>query len=165
MITMPKRARQPRPSDFEIADRLHSAAIHLLRRLRSEDAESGLSAPRMSALSVIVFAGPVSIGELAAAEQVRAPTMTRLVRDLERARLVQRVSSPDDGRVQIVRPTARGRRLLIEGRRRRVARLAEALSQLPRQDRKHLAHASRLLEILARPASRSGDETAPAPRR
>jgi DNA-binding MarR family transcriptional regulator len=150
---MSNRQRQPRPADFETADRLHSAAIHLLRRLRTEDAEAGLTAPRMSALSVIVFAGPLSIGELAAAEQVRAPTMTRLVRDLERANLVKRVSASHDGRVQIVRATARGRRLLIEGRRRRVARLAEALSELPVADREQLARASRLLELLARPSS------------
>jgi DNA-binding MarR family transcriptional regulator len=107
----------------------------------------------MSALSVIVFAGPLSIGELASAEQVRAPTMTRLVRDLERANLVKRVSAAHDGRMQIVQATARGRRILIEGRRRRVARLAEALSELPLGDREQLARASRLLERLARPSS------------
>jgi DNA-binding MarR family transcriptional regulator len=150
---MSNRQRQPRPADFETADRLHSAAIHLLRRLRTEDAEAGLTAPRMSALSVIVFAGPLSIGELASAEQVRAPTMTRLVRDLERANLVKRVSAAHDGRMQIVQATARGRRILIEGRRRRVARLAEALSELPLGDREQLARASRLLERLARPSS------------
>src|SRR3954469_5829393 len=62
-----------------VADRLHSAAIHLLRRLRAADAASGLTAPRLSALSVVVFGGPQTITSLAAAEQVRLPTMTRLV--------------------------------------------------------------------------------------
>ena len=62
-----------------LADVLHSAAIHLLRKLRREDAASGLNAPRLSALSVVVFAGPVTLGELAGAEQVRPPTMTRIV--------------------------------------------------------------------------------------
>ncbi len=49
----------------ELADRLHSAAIHLLRRLRREDDASGLPAPQLSALSVIVFGGPIAIGALA----------------------------------------------------------------------------------------------------
>ncbi|MDQ3996553.1 MAG: hypothetical protein M3303_05995, partial [Gemmatimonadota bacterium] len=89
---MPTRSARPRggaaavaadDAATELADRLHSAAIHLLRRLRREDARTGLSGPRLSALSVVVFAGPLTLGELAAAEQVRPPTMTRLVRALE----------------------------------------------------------------------------------
>ena len=67
-----------------VADRLHSAAIHLLRRLRREDDASGQSAPRLSALSVLVFGGPQTIGALAAAEQVRVPTMSRVVAALGR---------------------------------------------------------------------------------
>ena len=82
------------PSARAVADRLHSAAIHLLRRLRSEDAASGLTAPRLSALSVLVFGGPRSIGDLAAAEQVRPPTISRLVRELERDGLVTRTVHP-----------------------------------------------------------------------
>src|SRR5919199_1876113 len=85
------------PARRAVADRLHSAAIHLLRRLRKVDEASGLSAPRLSALSVLVFAGPRTLGELAAAEQVRPPTMTRLVRALERSGLVTREHDPDDG--------------------------------------------------------------------
>ena len=66
-----------------IAERLHSVAIRLLRRLRKTDAASGLPGPKLSALSVLVFGGPQTLKELAAAEQVRAPTMSRLVADLE----------------------------------------------------------------------------------
>ena len=150
---MTMRRRQPSAADFETADRLHSSAIHLLRRLRAEDSEAGLSAPRMSALSVLVFGGPHSIGQLAAAEQVSAPTMTRMIRDLEHKRLVARVSASHDARIQMVRATALGRKLLIEGRRRRVARLAEALTDLPAVEREQLAQASYLLERLARPPS------------
>src|SRR2546425_5154883 len=73
-----------------IADRLHSAAIHVLRRLRVEDKAIGLSGPRASALSVIVFRGPIAMGALAEAEQVRPPTITRLVASLERVGLVRR---------------------------------------------------------------------------
>src|ERR1051325_3298626 len=96
---MPSRARQSaRPRGFATADRLHSAAIHLLRSLRTEDRSSGLSGPRLSALSVIVFAGPIAMSALAAAEQVRPPTMTRLVAELERRGLVERERDPDDHR-------------------------------------------------------------------
>ena len=81
-----------------MADRLHSAAIHLLRRLRVEDEALGISAPRLSALSVLVFAGPRRVGELAEAEQVEPPTMTRLVDGMERDGYVVRGPDPDDRR-------------------------------------------------------------------
>src|ERR1700729_2528314 len=81
-----------------IADQLHSAAIHLLRRLRKEDEGGGLNAPRLSALSVIVFGGPMTLGDLAAAEQVRPPTMTRIVQALETQMLITRQRDPADGR-------------------------------------------------------------------
>ena len=77
-----------------MADRLHSAAIHLLRRLRVEDEALGISAPRLSALSVLVFAGPRRVGELAEAEQVEPPTMTRLVDGMERDGYVARAARP-----------------------------------------------------------------------
>src|SRR5258707_1591024 len=87
----------PAPAPRAVADRLHSAAIHLLRRLRVEDKAMGLSGPRTSALSVIVFRGPVTMSALAEAEQVRRPTMTRLVDGLERRGLVRPVGQPSDG--------------------------------------------------------------------
>lgn len=77
----------------DLADQIHSVSIHLLRKLRREDRGSGLSAPRLSALSVIVFAGPVTLGALATAEQVRPPTMTRIVNALEAQDLVTRVKT------------------------------------------------------------------------
>ncbi len=113
-----------------VADRLHSAAIHLLRRLRAEDDELGISPPRLSALSVVVFAGPLQIGALAAAEGVAAPTMTRLVDGLERDGLVVRRPDPVDGRVVVVRATAKGSRVLRRGRARRVETLARGLRGL-----------------------------------
>jgi DNA-binding MarR family transcriptional regulator len=120
------------PSDTatELADRLHSAAIHLLRRLRREDARTGLSGPRLSTLSVVVFAGPLTLGELAAAEQVKPPTMTRLVRALELRGLVAREADENDGRVVRLRATAKGRTLMAEGRARRVRALAEGFETL-----------------------------------
>lgn len=164
---MPTRARPARASSTrrsasspqatstvqETADRLHSAAIHLLRRLRREDDASGLTAPRLSALSVVVFGGPLTLGELAAAEQVRPPSMTRIVAALEREGLVRRVADAADGRVVRVAATARGRRVLTEGRARRVATLAERLAQLPEEERSLLARAAELLELVSRGAA------------
>jgi len=136
------------PPARTIADRLHSAAIHLLRRLRVEDKAIGLSGPRASALSVIVFRGPIAMGTLADAEQVRAPTMTRLVTSLEQAGLVRRVCDRNDGRVQLVAATAAGRRLLNKGRERRVARLLSGIAQLSVEDQRVLARAAELMEGL-----------------
>jgi DNA-binding MarR family transcriptional regulator len=133
------------------ADRLHSAAIRLLRRLRLLDDASGLSAPRLSALSVIVFRGPLTLTALAAAEQVRPPTITRLVQELERGGLVERLPDPVDRRVTRVRATAEGKRLLDAGRRARVEFLARALARLPPRDRTLLGKAADVLGRLVYP--------------
>jgi DNA-binding MarR family transcriptional regulator len=132
------------------ADRLHSAAIHLLRRLRRQDDASGLTAPRLSALSVVVFGGPLTIGALAAAEHVRPPTMTRTVAALEAAGLVVREPSPDDGRAALVRATAAGSDLLRAGRSRRVDALAAQFAALPPDEVETLARAAQIMERLAR---------------
>src|SRR5256885_7832613 len=96
------------PSVVELADHLHSTAIHLLRRLRREDDASGLPGPQLSALSVIVFGGPITLGALATAEQVRPPTITKLVAALEERGLVTREVDPTDRRIARVTATARG---------------------------------------------------------
>ena len=128
------------------ADRLHSAAIHLLRRLRREDARTGLSAPRLSALSVVVFGGPLTLGELANAEQVRPPTMTRLVSALEDEGLVTREPDASDGRLTRIRATARGRTLLMRGRAWRVAALSAEVRALTEADRDVVERAVEILE-------------------
>ena len=91
----------------EVAGRLHSTAIRLLRTLRREDDGSGLSAPRLSALSVVVFAGPLSLAELAAAEQVQPPTMSRIVDALVERGLVTREAKPGDRRSVEISATQR----------------------------------------------------------
>jgi DNA-binding MarR family transcriptional regulator len=135
-----------------VADRLHSAAIHLLRRLRSEDDALGISSPRLSALSVVVFGGPLQIGDLAAAEGVAAPTMTRLVDGLQRDGLVRRETDPDDGRRVRVRATPKGTRVLRRGRARRVRALAGGLDALDRRELDDLIRGVAVLErVLRRP--------------
>lgn len=147
----PHRARPAATAETsDLADRLHSAAIHLLRRLRREDDASGLPAPQLSALSVIVFGGPITLGALAVAEQVRPPTITRLVEKLESAGLVKRTSDATDKRVSRVEATARGAKLLHDGRRRRVASLTASLASLPVGERTAIAKALPVLEKVVR---------------
>ncbi len=134
----------------QLADRLHSVAIHLLRRVRHQDDASGLTAPKLSALSVLVFGGPRTLGALAAAEQVRPPTMSALVAHLEREGLVTRRRASADAREVLVEPTAQAERLLREGRRRRTAWLAQRLVGLPDDDRAALERAAELLEAVVR---------------
>ena len=134
------------PATEQMAARLHSSAIRLLRMLRREDEGSGLSAPRLSALSVIVFAGPLSLAELAAAEQVRPPTMSRIVDALLAAGLVTREAAPGDRRSVRIAATGEGVRLLEAGRARRVQALTERLSKLPESERRALARAVEILE-------------------
>ncbi len=131
-----------------VADGLHRAAIHLLRQVRREDPVSGLSPARISALSVLVFGGPRSLSELAAAEQVRPPTMSRLVQALEAQGLVERRADPEDGRAIRLLATEAGRDLLAQARRRRIERLAAALNNLALPELRVLQEAVELLSSL-----------------
>jgi len=134
------------PEGFETADRLHSAAIHLLRRLRVRDRESGVGPAQLSALSVLVFGGPRSLGELADAEQVRPPTMSRIVAGLERAGLVKRRKTEDGRRVRL-EASAKGMKILQEGRKLRVESLAKAVYMLSGREQHQLVE---LVELLQR---------------
>jgi DNA-binding MarR family transcriptional regulator len=131
---------------LEAADRFHSAAIHALRHVRREDPATGLGAARLSALSVLVFGGPRTLGELAAAEQVRPPTMTSIVRALEAGGYVRRASDPNDGRVARVSATRKGEQVLQRGRRRRVERLARRLAKLEPHEVATIRGAAELIE-------------------
>jgi DNA-binding MarR family transcriptional regulator len=131
-----------------LADRLHSAAIHLLRRVATVDAGSGLSPARLSALSVIVYGGPLTMSALARAERVSAATISSTVSGLEAADLVQRRREGRDARTVLVEATSKGRDVLTEGRRRRVAVLATALDTLTPADRTALASGLDALEKL-----------------
>jgi DNA-binding MarR family transcriptional regulator len=133
-----------------LADRLHSAAIHLLRGVRREDAAAGLPPAQLSALSVLVFGGPSTLGRLAEAEQVRPPTMSRIVAALEAAGLVERAPHPDDARSMLLSATTVGRDVLVAGRRRRVGVLEARLRALPARDLAALARAAEVLTRVSR---------------
>jgi DNA-binding MarR family transcriptional regulator len=138
-------------STRDVADRLHSAAIHLLRRARRSDPLTGVSAAQLSALSVLM-AGPRTVGELAAAEQVRPPTMTRLVQEMERAGLVKREADPSDARVVRIRWTVKGERVLRRGRELRIAALDARVRTLPAAEVALLERAVGIIEHLVRDA-------------
>ena len=129
---------------------LHTALIRTLRLLRRTDRATGLSAARLSALSVIVFGGPLSLTALAEAEQVALPSASRLVGELEREGWVERRADASDARAVRLRATAKGRRLMTEGRRARLQALSAAIARLPAADRARLADAVPALEALAR---------------
>jgi DNA-binding MarR family transcriptional regulator len=130
----------------EIADGLHSAAIHLLRHVRKRDQESGLTPSRLSALSVIVFGAPISMGTLARAEGVRSPTMTGIVAGLEAAGLVTRASHPEDQRSTLIEATPAGHRLLAEARERRLQEMDQLLAPASGAELEALSSATTFLE-------------------
>jgi DNA-binding MarR family transcriptional regulator len=130
-----------------IADRLHSTAIHLLRRLRKQDVATGEGPARLSALSVLVFGGPKTLGELAAAEQVKPPTMSRIVAGLEQSRLVRVIRDPLDARRMHVHATVKGTKLLQKGRQMRIEYLASRMKGLTSEE---LAALGEAVEILSR---------------
>jgi DNA-binding MarR family transcriptional regulator len=136
------------PDVLSVADRLHSAAIHLLRRVRKQDAATGEGPARLSALSVLVFGGPKTLGELAAAEQVKPPTMSRIVAGLARSRLIEITSDPNDARRMRIRATKRGDRLLQKGRQLRIRYLASHLDALSPNDLAKLGEAVEILQRL-----------------
>jgi DNA-binding MarR family transcriptional regulator len=133
---------------LDLADGLHSASVRLLRRVRLEDQRSGLSPARLSALSVLAFAGPLPVGRLAAAEGVRSPTMTGIVNGLVEQGLAERRSAASDQRTVEVTITPKGRKLFNAARRRRVEAVAELLHPLDAGSREDLRRAVGILREL-----------------
>lgn len=142
------KSRKRERDALALADQLHSAAIHLLRHLRKEDDASGLSAPRLSALSVVVFGGPMTLGQLARAEQVKPPTMTRIVTGLEKDGLVRRGCDKRDRRLTRIHATPKGQKVLVAGRARRVELLASAVKRLGATELAELGRGVQLLRQL-----------------
>jgi DNA-binding MarR family transcriptional regulator len=143
-----KKKMQAAADPREVADRLHSAAIHLLRRVRRQDVASGLGPARLSALSAVVFGGPCSLQQLAAAEQVKPPTMSRIVAALEDQRLLTRAADARDGRKILLHATAKGVALMQRGRKRRIEYLVQQLQRLSQADMRQLADATGILQNL-----------------
>jgi len=137
------------------ADRLHSASIHLLRRAATADAGMRLDGPRASLLSVLVFAGPQTMGRLAEMERVTPAAITKLVTALERAGLATRVRDGSDRRVVRVEATEEGKELLLRGRAARVRVIERLLVGVSKEDLATLDRAARILDERLR-APRAG---------
>ena len=131
------------------AERLHSIALHLMRGLRRQDDALGVGPARLSALSVLL-SGPKTMSELAGAEQVRLPTMTRIVSGLEDQRLARRVPHPTDRRSVLVEMTQGGAETIARGKALRVERLATSLRALDPAELSRIEEALDVLERVAR---------------
>jgi DNA-binding MarR family transcriptional regulator len=146
----------PPASPTELAARLASLGTVLRRQIARADAGDGLSRARLSALSLLVLGGPRTLGELATAEGVRPPTMTRLVTAMEADGLLERHPNPADGRSIIVAATAAGEAQLDLGRARQLAPLAGSIEALDDDGRRALGEAAELIARLLRGASWTG---------
>jgi len=147
--------KNSRPEVVALADSLHSAAIHLLRLVRTEDRATGIGPAQLSALSVLVFGGSMSLRRLAAIEQVRPPTMVRIVQGLVEHRLAVTRADPSDARKIRISATRRGRSLMLSARRRRVQVLARTLALRPDDERRRLQQATEILRSLISSATES----------
>jgi DNA-binding MarR family transcriptional regulator len=130
---------------FRVAEAVHASAIRVLRMVRTEDTKSGIGPAQLSALSVLVFLGPKTMGELADTEQVKPPTMSRIVDGLVRQGLAERAVQARDRRSLRIAATPKGRRLLLAGRARRVRALAKRFDALTQHDLTVLQNAAQLL--------------------
>lgn len=146
---MPTKASGQTAREREVADRLHSAAIHLLRRARRGDPLTGATPAQLSALSVLM-SGPKTLGDLAAAEQVRPPTISRLTAEMERIGLIRRLADPDDARVVRAEMTAKGRRVLGKGRELRIADIEGRVRRLDNSAVETLEKAVKVIEGMLR---------------
>lgn len=148
--------KTPSTTDRRTALALNAGAIHLLRALDRVDREAGLTPARLSALSVLVFGGPCSLGDLARTEQVAGPTMTRIVDGLAALGLAEREQDPDDRRAVRVVPTDAGTALMLRAREGRVEVIAGALQGLTGAERRLLAAAAPLLDQVAHAVRAAG---------
>jgi DNA-binding MarR family transcriptional regulator len=131
----------------ELASELRFAVMRLSRRLR-QHAPEDITPSQLSALSVIARDGSLTLRQLAEAERVQPPTITRVVDMLEQKGLATRVPSEEDRRVAFVEPTPAGRALVDTIRRRRDAYLAGRLRTFTGEERELLERAAKLLERL-----------------
>ena len=137
-------------SDSGLASSLRVSVARLHRRLRTEDVDDlGVSVGGVAVMSVLYRRGEQTIGQLALAERVQPPSMTRTVSCLERDGLVERHPHPTDGRQVVVRLSEAGQELLAAERRRRDAWLAQRLRELTPDERAVLRQAAPILDRLA----------------
>lgn len=140
----------PNPDPEVVADRIHSAAIHLLRSLKGKDKVLGVSPAQLSALSVLYFLGALTITRLAAAEGVKLPTISRLVKDMVRLGLVMRERAENDARSSFISITPKGKALFERGRTARLMAITGAFRNLTDENLETLDQAATLMENAAK---------------
>ena len=139
----------PAPTDTALASSLRLAVMRLARRMRSERPDDSLTLTQLAALATLERHGPLTPRELAAAERVSPPSLTRIAASLEAAGLVTRADHPSDGRQVLLAASPAGAALVREDRRRRDAWLAQRLGDLPPEELEVLRRAAVVLERLA----------------
>src|SRR5438270_6143943 len=135
-----------RLSNAQLAEHLRVAITRLTRRLRQTRPMGELTQNQISVLASLELAGAMTPRELAEAERVQPPTMTKVLARLEERGLVQRAPHPTDGRQVLLSATDAGRAVLVEQRRVKAEWLAARLAQLPETDRAVLARAAAILD-------------------
>jgi DNA-binding MarR family transcriptional regulator len=138
-------------TDTGLAERLRLAVTRLARRLRQHGDPGDASPTQLSALATIERRGPITLGDLAAAERVQPPTITAAIDRLEGQGLVRRRTDEADRRVVHVEITGAGRKLLARNRSRKTAYLAKRLDALSAEEHATLAEATAILDRLLEP--------------
>ena len=147
---MPPTVESVSRSDAGLASSLRVSVARLHRRLRTEDVDDlGVSVGGVAVLALLYREGERTVGQLASAERVQPPSMTRTVSCLEADGYVERFAHPTDGRQVLVRLSDKGRDLLAAERRRRDAWLACRLRELTAEERAVLRQAAPILEKLS----------------
>jgi DNA-binding MarR family transcriptional regulator len=147
---MPPTVESVSRSDAGLASSLRVSVARLHRRLRTEDVDDlGVSVGGVAVMSLLYRRGEQTVGQLAAAERVQPPSMTRTVTCLERDGYVTRHPHPTDGRQVVVRLSEAGQELLAAERRRRDAWLTRHLRELTPEERALLRAAAPVLERLS----------------
>jgi DNA-binding MarR family transcriptional regulator len=131
-----------------LASDLRMAVARLARQLRHQGAQEDATPSQLAALATLYHRSPITVGELAAIEHVKPPTMTRIVTALEERGLVRREHSPSDGRIIRLSVTDKGRAAHEEYQKRRDAWLDRKLAGLSKEERDVLAQAARIFEGL-----------------
>jgi DNA-binding MarR family transcriptional regulator len=147
---VPEHAAKLARTDAGLASSLRVSVMRLARRLRNErDQSDDLSVHHIAVLATLLRNGQMSIGDLAAAEKVQPPSMTRTVNSLVERGLIGRAARPDDKRIVVVDLTDDAVKVLEDSRRRKEAWLNRMLAELTPDERRALRDAAPILERLS----------------
>jgi DNA-binding MarR family transcriptional regulator len=147
---MPEHVAKIARTDAGLASALRVSVMRLSRRLRNErDPADDLSVHHLAVLATLWRNGQMPIGDLAAAEKVQPPSMTRTVNALVERGLIARATRPDDKRIVVVDLTEDATKVLEESRRRKEAWLNRTLAELTPEERRTLRDAAPILERLS----------------